>query len=189
MQTVTSRDRTRIALAMTRMVSYVVLCSCVAAVTAAAQDAQLEIEKDVWIPFLAASSAFDADGFLAVQAKDLVRVSTDARQVYGLARYQTEIRDGFRRARERGVKRVSEVRFLDRIANGDLAYETGYFRSRVTLANGEVRIRYTRFEMVLRKEAGTWKLLLDKDTTEGGTITAEAYEAAAPMKHRAPRDD
>lgn len=148
----------------------------------------MQIEADVWIPFLAASDAFDADRFLAVQSRDLVRVSTDAKRVYGLARYETEIREGFRRARERGITRVSEVRFLDRVADGDLAYETGFFRSRVTLANGEVRVRYTRFEMVLRREAGTWKFLLDKDTSDGGSITEEAYQAAAPMNHATAKD-
>lgn len=174
---------------VTRVVAFSLLYSCLTVVSATAQDVQRQIENDVWIPFLAASNAFDADRYLAVQSKDLVRVSVDAKQVYGFARYEAEIRDGFRRARERGIVRVSEMRFLERLASGDLAHETGYFRSRVTLANGEVRVRYTRFEMVLRREAGTWKLLLDKDTSEGGAITEAMFRAAAPMKEAAVKDD
>jgi len=136
---------------------------------------------------LAASDAFDAERFLAVQSKDLVRVAPDSKEVYGLARYQTEIREGFPRARSRGIVRKTELRFLERTASDDLAYETGYFRSRVTLASGEVRTRYARYEFVLRKEGEQWKILLDKDTAEGGRITEEAFRAAAPMRQAAAR--
>jgi ketosteroid isomerase-like protein len=165
-----------------RVPALCVVFACATAIRAAAQDVRLQIEKDVWIPFLAASDAFDADGFLAAQSKDLVRVSLDAKQVYGLARYQTEIHEGFARARARGIVRRSDVRFLERMASGDLAYETGYFRSEVRSPDGSVRVRYSRFEFVLRNESGRWKILLDKDTTDGGTITEEAYQAASPLR-------
>lgn len=142
---------------------------------------QRQIDAELWIPFLAASNAFDADGFLAAQSKDVVRIAPDANQIYGLARYETEIREGFKRARERGIKRKSDMRFLRRVAAGNLAYESGYFRSEATLANGEVRIRYSKFDMVLRKEGNRWKILVDQDTAENGTITEAAFQAAAPL--------
>ena len=145
-------------------------------------DTQLQIERDVWIPLFAASNAFDAEGFLALQSKDMVRVSVDSKEVYGLARYQTEIREGFERARARGLVRKSEMRFLERTTSDDLAYETGYFRSHATLPSGEELIRYSRFEFVLRKQGGKWRILLDKDTAEGGRITEEAFRAASPMR-------
>jgi ketosteroid isomerase-like protein len=140
-----------------------------------------EIERDVWIPFIAASNTFDADGFLAVQSKDLVRIAADQKEVYGLDRYAREIRDGFKRARERGLKRVSEARFLERAASETLAYHTGYFKSQATLADGEIRTRYSRFEFVLRKDEGRWRILLDKDTADGGKITEQDFQAATPV--------
>jgi ketosteroid isomerase-like protein len=144
-------------------------------------DVEREINAQVWLPMLAASKSFDADGFLAVQSRDLVRVSVDTKEVYGLERYATEIRAGFRRAKERALKRTSEMRFLTRTHSGALAHETGIFKSEVVLASGERRTRYTRFEMILRKEAGRWKILVDKDTSQNGTITEEEYRAAAPL--------
>lgn len=156
------------------------------AAPALAQDTQAQIEADVWIPFLAASNAFDADGFLAVQSKDMVRVSPDANEVYGLARYEREIREGFARAKTRGLTRKSEMRFLKRTSSEGLAYETGYFRSEARLASGEVRVRFSRFEMVLKKEEGKWKILIDKDSAEGGSITEEAFRAAEPMRRGTP---
>jgi ketosteroid isomerase-like protein len=165
------------------MASGLLLACCTAPATA--EDLHLLIEKDVWIPLLAASNAFDAERFLAVQSRDLVRVSTDSGEVYGLARYEREIRDGFQRARERGIVRRSEVRFLVRTASDGLAYETGYFRSQAKLSSGEVRTRLTRFEFVLRKEGGQWRILLDKDTADDGRITEAAFRAATPMKSAA----
>lgn len=147
-----------------------------------AQDVALQIERDVWIPLLAASGSFDADAFLALQSRDLVRISVDSNEVYGLSRYQKEIRDGFPRAKARGITRKSEVRFLQRNHSDDLAHETGYFRSEVTMSNGDVRVRYSRVEFVLRKEIGKWRILVDKDTADGGKITAEQFSAAAPMR-------
>lgn len=148
---------------------------------AVAQDARQQIERDVWIPLLAASNAFAAEGFLAVQSPDLVRVAADANEVYGLSRYAAEIRAGFERARARGMARESDVRFLVRTASADLAYETGYFRSRATLPDGTARIRYSRFEFVLRREEGRWRILLDKDTADGGKITEADFLAATPL--------
>lgn len=153
-----------------------------AAQEAPSLEVEVQIEKDVWIPLFAASAAFDAEGFLDVQSRDLVRVAIDSREIYGFDRYATEIREGFRRARERGIVRQSEARFLERTASGDLAYQTGYFRSRVRLPGGEERVRYSRFEFVLRKERGRWRILVDKDTAAGGTITEADFRSAAPMR-------
>jgi ketosteroid isomerase-like protein len=155
---------------------------CLGIATAQEYSAQREIDEHVWRPFMAASNSFDAEKFLAVQSKDMVRVAPDAKQVYGLERYAREIREGFERARGRkGLIRSSEMRFLSRSAAGDLAHETGYFRSRTVLPSGEVRTRYSKFEMILRKENGRWKILVDKDSAEGGTITEATFLAATPL--------
>lgn len=150
---------------------------------AVAQEVQRQIEQDVWIPLLTASNAFDAEGFLAVQSRDLVRIATDANDIHGFSRYESEIRAGFARARSRGVRRTSEVRFLTRTASGDLAHETGYFRSRATLPDGSVRVAYTRFEFVMRREDGRWRILLDKDTADDGRITERDFLSATAMGH------
>jgi ketosteroid isomerase-like protein len=167
-----------------RFVATALISACAFAASAGAQDAsvQQEIDEQVWRPFMAASNRFDADKFLSVQSKDLVRVAPDQKEVYGHERYAREIREGFERARERkGLSRQSEMRFLARSSSGDLAHETGIFRSRVTLPNGEVRTRYSRFEMILRKENGRWKILVDKDTAQSDAIGEEQFQSATPI--------
>lgn len=142
-----------------------------------------QIDAQVWTPMMAASNAFDADGFLGVLSPDLVRVAVDSNEVYGLGRYEREIRAGFARARERGIRRRSEVRFLSRAQSDDLARDAGIFRSEAIQADGEVRVRYTAFEVLLRREDGRWKILVDQDTARGGAITEEDY-----LKGTAPAD-
>ena len=167
-----------------RSACFALLIALVAGHTAAQNDLQIEIERDVWNPLFKASNLFDAEGFLSVQSRDLVRISLDLKEIYGLDRYRREITVGFKRAKDRGIVRISEARFLDRNASGEHAYETGYFRSEVTMPNGEKRVRFSKFEFVLRKENGKWRILVDKDTADGGKITAEEFSSAAPMRSK-----
>jgi hypothetical protein len=166
-----------------------VLCAGIGAVlcTAAASAAQTtpldvarEIDAQVWIPMMTASNSFDAEGFLAVVSPDLVRVAEDRNEIYGLDRYRAEIVPGFARARERGVRRTSSVRFLGRSQAGDLARDHGIFRSEVVLAGGGTQVRFTAFDMILRREQGRWKILVDRDSARGGTLTEADYARGTP---------
>lgn len=139
------------------------------------------IDDDVWRPMLRASDAFDAEAFLAVLSPDLVRISADRHVIYGLERYAREIREGFPRAREHGLKRTSTARFHARTQEDDLARDVGIFQSTVTRPDGTTRTSYTAFEMVMRREQGRWTLLLDRDSWRDGTITEAEFLAGAPM--------
>lgn len=141
-----------------------------------------QINTQVWIPMLTASDQFDEDGFLAVLSPDLVRVSVDRNLVYGFERYAQETREGFARARERGLRRTSSMRFITRAHSPGLARETGVFRSEVIFGDGRKRVSFTAFEMILRHEEGRWKLLVDQDMWREGKITEAEYLAAQPMR-------
>ena len=49
-------------------------------------------------------------------------------------------------------------------------------------AAGEKRESFGKFHVVLRKEGGTWKILVDSDSNEGGTITADLFMAAKALE-------
>jgi hypothetical protein len=157
------------------------LSSFACATDAPVKDVESQINTQVWEPMLRASNEFDAEAFLAVLSRDLVRVSTDQNVVYGFERYSRETREGFARARERGLRRSSTMRFISRAHSQGLARETGIFRSEVVLGNGQTRVSFTAFEMILRQEAGVWKLLVDQDSWREGKITEAEYLAALPM--------
>jgi hypothetical protein len=156
-------------------------CLAVAAAQTPDADAERDIDMQVWIPMLRGSNQFDPDLFLGVLSPDLVRVSIDRNEVYGMDRYTSEIRAGFARARERGIRRTTTVRFLTRTQTNALARDTGIFRSEVTMPGGEARLTYTAFEMILRKENGLWKLLVDQDTSRGGSIAERDFLAGRPL--------
>jgi hypothetical protein len=64
--------------------------------------------------------------------------------------------------------------------SGTLARETGIFRSETVIA-GEVRVTYTAFEMILRKEGGRWKILVDQDRALEAGIGEREYRKATPL--------
>jgi hypothetical protein len=172
------------------VVTRVVLAVTLVAAPAAGQvspptDVAAAIDAQVWRPLLAASDGFDADAFLAVQSPDLVRIAEDRDEIYGFERYARETRAGFPRARARGIRRRSEARFLSRSHGDALARDVGIFRSEVTLPDGTVRVSYTWFEMILRQEGGRWRILVDRDSARGGTLTEQDYAKATPLS--APR--
>ena len=142
-----------------------------------------EINESVWKPFLQASSQFDGPAFMQLQSKDFIRVSIDQKVIHGYQQYETGILPNFKRLKEEGkIKRNTEMRFISRIVSAELAYESGYFKSTTSLANGEVRTRYSRFTVILRKESGNWKILVDADSNDGNTITEALYQQAEPLQ-------
>lgn len=148
-----------------------------------AQDHQKEINEQVWKPFLKASSEFDGEAFMSVQSKDLVQASLESGRVLNYQQYEQNIVPNFKRIRsEAKVKRTTEMRFTERIANHQFAYERGYFKSVTVRANGETRTGYSEFYMVLRKENGQWKIFVDSDSSLGGIITEEMFQAARPLE-------
>lgn len=147
------------------------------------QNIQQEINEQVWKPFLKASSEFDGETFMSVQSRDLVQASLGSKRVLNYEQYEASIVPSFARIRGEGkVKRTTEMRFTERIASDRFAYERGYFKSTTLRANGEIRIGYSEFYMVLRKESGVWKIFVDSDSQLNGTITEEMFLAAKPLE-------
>jgi hypothetical protein len=62
------------------------------------------------------------------------------------------------------------LRFIQRIASTDKAFEVGYYKSTSTnTTTGEKRSGYGKFHVLLRKENGVWKILMDADANEKRT--------------------
>jgi ketosteroid isomerase-like protein len=127
----------------------------------------------------------DINSFVSLHAADLVRAEVDKKQVMNLEAYRRGMESSWPRWKESiGKNKESytfELRFLERICNGELAYEIGYFRNEETSAEGVMRESYGKFYVVLRKEYGIWKILVDADSKEAGTITSEMFMAAKPL--------
>jgi ketosteroid isomerase-like protein len=159
----------------------ITLLLCIA-VQAFSQDYQKEINDQVWKPFISTFSNRDTQGFMAVHSKDLVRAPRDSKSVSNFDQYKQQNEAGDKRAAERDMKRSIDLRFLERMASKDQAYEVGIYKTTMTNAKGESKSFYGKFHVVLRKENNVWKILVDSDSSEGNTISEKDFLAALPME-------
>jgi ketosteroid isomerase-like protein len=148
----------------------------VPALSSAQADIQKAINDQVWKPFIQNFNSGNTEGFMAVHSKDLVRVPRDSKKLSDFAQYKKQLEYNGKSA-----KRTIELRFTERITGDNKASEVGIYKTTVTTPQGEIKTHYGKFLVILRKENGTWKILVDTDSSEGGTITEEAFLAAHPL--------
>lgn len=153
---------------------------------AQAQNDQKDINEQVWKPFTKAIMTQDVEGFLKVHSKDLIRAERNSKRVLTFQEYQKRMSESWPRWKENNAKDnlqyQFELRFTERNSNGSIAYEVGYFRNLTTQPNGETRAGFGKFQVALRKENGVWKILVDSDSNEGGTITEKDFLNAQVME-------
>jgi len=127
---------------------------------------QKEINEQVWKPFIQAFNNNDNEAFSAVHSKEVTRVLQDNNQLMGYDQYFKKIPDSTK-AKWSAWKKNIELRFLQRIASNGKAFEVGYYKSTSTnTQTGEKRTGYGKFHVLLRKENGAWKILMDADAHE-----------------------
>jgi ketosteroid isomerase-like protein len=149
---------------------------------AIAQDVQREINDQVWKPFIKNFNERNTDGFMAVHSKDVVRSPRDSKVVWNWGEYYKNQKEGDERGKAASSNRQLELRFTERINSTSSAVDVGVYKTSVTRPDGTSRSSYGRFHVVLRKENGIWKILVDTDSSEGGTITEKEFLAASPME-------
>jgi len=127
---------------------------------------QKEINEQVWKPFIKAFNNDDNEGFKAVHSKEVARVIQDDNRLLGYEEYFKNVPDSVK-AKWANWKKNIELRFIQRIASSDKAFEVGYYKSTSTnVTTGEKRSSYGKFHVLLRKENGAWKILMDADAKE-----------------------
>ena len=140
-----------------------------------------EINRDVWAPFTRGVTENVDSLYLAVHSRDYVRVQSSARLILDYTAYEDDSRPIMADLRARGTTLRLAVRFDERIANGHHASERGVVEVVSTDRDGTSRTFHTRFLVVSRKEGGTWKMLTEYHTTEGGTVGAADFQRGRAM--------
>lgn len=160
------------------------LMICVIIVSA--QTPQQDINNQVWKPFTQALLNRDAAAFIGLHSKDVIRVERNGNRIINFFEYKKDMEASWPVRKESAakdqIKRTFELRFTERVSNGELAYEVGYFKNESINPAGEKRSSYGNFHVTLRKENGTWKILVDSDSNLGGAITEEMFQAASPVE-------
>ncbi|SKC78626.1 YybH family protein [Ohtaekwangia koreensis] len=146
------------------------------------QEIQKQINEQVWEPFITSFSNHDTQGFMSVHSQDLIRTPRDSKTLLSFDQYKKQNTEGDNKALQQKTKRSIELHFLERIANENQAYEVGVYKTTVINAQGESRSFYGKFHVVLRKENGIWKILVDSDSSEGGTISEKDFNNGKPLE-------
>lgn len=154
--------------------------------TSFAVSAQIEkeINDQVWKPFIASFNEFDTDKFMSIHSKDLVRSSRDSKTVLNWNQYYYEQQQGDVRSKTEQRKRQLELRFTERISNTSQAIDVGIYKTTSINSKGERRSFYGRFHVVLRKENGLWRILVDTDSSESNTIDESDFTNALPLESK-----
>lgn len=156
------------------------LLLCGLSVFSQSDSLQKQINEQVWKPFIKAINSGDNDALSVVHSKEVARVMQDDGKIIGYSEYFKKIPDSIK-AKWSDWKSNIELRFLHRIASADKAFEIGYYKTTSTNSKtGEKRTGYGKFHVLLRKESGRWKILMDADanekTDEAVFITAKPIE-------------
>lgn len=150
--------------------------------TAFSQNLTTEINDQIWKPFIKGFTELDAELFMGLHSKDLTRSPRDANQAFGWDEYYRQTKRGNDLTRKNKTKIDIELRFIERIAQGDRAVETGIYKTTYTELSGKSMSIYGKFLVILRKENGKWKILVDTDSSENGSVSEKDFMAAKPMQ-------
>ena len=147
-----------------------------------AQDAHIEINSQVWKPFIKNFNGCNTPAFMAMNSKDAVRSPRDAKTIWNCNQYNKEQAAGDLEDRRLKRKRTLGLHFTEHIVNGNLVFDGGVSRTTYLLANGKTKNYFGRFHVVMPKEKGVCKILVDTDSSGGGTIGEKEFLAGKAME-------
>lgn len=164
---------------MKRLTFLTALIFCSACCLAQADSLQKQINQQVWKPFINAFNNNDDKGFSEVHSKDIIRVEQDNGRIIGFAEYFKQLTDAQLQKRKEWKKNI-ELRFIQRIASDGKAFEVGYYKTSMeNTVTGKKHVGYGKFHVLLRKENGVWKILMDADANE--KTTEEIFLTGKPL--------
>lgn len=138
-----------------------------------------EINEQVWKPFVTHLMSGNNEGFSSVHSKRITRVEIDRGVVKDYDKYFPPVTPA---PPKKNSGLLFELRFDKRVSNGTRAWESGYYKGTVVQEGKEPRSYYGRFYVVLEKEAGVWKILVDADTKKDAT--EENFSKASSMQEK-----
>lgn len=127
---------------------------------------QKQINQQVWKPFIEAFNAFDTEKFMSVHSREMTRVIQDPKIIFGFEQYYQNVRADNERNKTENRKLTLELRFTQRIASEGRAFDVGYFKVTSQRPDGTTNSFYGKFHVLLRKENGIWKILMDADARD-----------------------
>ena len=139
----------------------------------------LEVNKDVWLPFIESWATNDAEKYNGLHTKDLIRGGEH--DVQDFQSYTEYNRINFKRRKAQSLKVTIDFHLLERANNGEIGSERGIYETTYFNEEGKVFKNYGKFHVFLRKVDGIWKIAVDYDSDENKTINEDSFKAAFPI--------
>lgn len=140
-----------------------------------------QLEQQVWAPFSRGVNSYDDAAYLGTRSRDYVMVDSGPGAFLDHDFYAEDSARAMRGLREAGVRLQLEIRFEQRLADGEYASERGVMRTRRIDADGRERTSHSRFHAISRREDGRWRVLTEYRWSVDPASDAAAFEAATPM--------
>jgi ketosteroid isomerase-like protein len=158
------------------MKSTVLVFLCLLSVDVWAQQDRVfeQIDEQLWIPYIKAYNEFNTRAFMALHTPDVIRVKRESSQIMVGTAYR---KNEYRRnsiSQSKDWERNLEIRFVDRLVEGAIAYEVGYYR--VSLAKPGSSPLYGMFHTTLKRIDGEWKIYIDEDEVLDGFSDCQFYK-------------
>jgi ketosteroid isomerase-like protein len=156
---------------------------CILSVEVWAQhDKDLEqIDEQLWIPYIKAYNEFNTRAFMALHTPDVIRVKRESNQIMVGTAYR---KNEYRRnsiSQSKDWERSLEIRFIDRLVEGAIAYEVGYYRVSLAKPGSSPQVLYGMFHTTLKRIDGEWKIYIDEDEVLDNFSDRQFYKCEPPQ--------
>lgn len=146
------------------MYKYLIVFALAITSVVAQSTSQQEINEQIWKRFMDAYGNQDAEAFMKIHSEKLVR-NPIGYEVTRFEKYKEQNELNFQQQKKEGIKIKIDFTFAYRTVTGGVAYEIGYYKV-TSVKTNKTDYYYGMFNVILRKENGTWKILSDADTGE-----------------------
>ncbi len=130
--------------------------------------------NQVWDKFYLAFDSLDYRPMKEIHSKDLIRIG-GGKRISDYTSYTDNYKTRFEKTKENKVSNQIALRFFERINNDSIASERGIYKLIRIDALQQEKVYYGQFHVIFKKENGAWKIFMDYDSTEGGTIGEDDF--------------
>ncbi|WP_027393632.1 DUF4440 domain-containing protein [Aquimarina latercula] len=140
-----------------------------------------KINQDMYGNFSEAFKNLDYSLFASIHSKEMIRISGSGGEIKKVQDYL----NGYQKRWKNPKTTISLISFrlLERITSDTLVSDRGIYRASYTNDKNETKFFYGKFHVLLRLENNTWKILIDYDSDEKGTINQQSYDAAFSLSN------
>lgn len=133
--------------------------------------------NEVWNKFYEAFDDLDYTLMAEIHSKRLIRIS-GGKRITDYENYIDSYKIRFQKSKKNKNTNNISLRFFERIRNDSIASERGIYKLIANKGKQNERTYYGQFHVILTKENGIWKILMDYDSNEANTIDEKDYAKA-----------